>query len=180
MKHKFLSPLVIACALAGFSIVAVAADSTTTKMKKTTTNTDGSTVVEETTTTKTAAPSDEQQTKDQQAKDDFKAKMQAKLDAIAAQTKSLKDQASTASSDAKIELDKRIADLDQKRNEINTQLDQASDKTGRAWTRFKAGVQKSVGELQEGYKEAKNEFSKKESRDESDARKAAKENKAKK
>ncbi len=177
VKHKILSPLVIACALLGFSVVAVAADSTTTRTMKKTTNTDGSTVVEESTTTKVSTPAEEQQ-----AKEDFKTKMKAQLDSISAQTKSLKEQAAAASSDAKVSLDKRIADLDQKRNEINAELDKASAKTGRAWTQFKSGVQKAVGELQAGYSEAKNEFSKsaasspKEARDENDARKAVKEN----
>lgn len=174
-----LPNFVIATVLAfGFSTISadVYAESTTTKTTKTTTNPDGSKTVEETTVTKSTsgAGAEKPVETSEESKEDFKAKVQKQIDSINEQIDSLKKDASTASSDAKVSIEKKIAVLEKKRDDVSADLSKIGDQTGRAWTKFKSGITKAVDELQDGYKSARKEFSKDEAKSDSKAQKAKK------
>lgn len=151
-------------ALICVSLQALAAETVTSRTTKKTTGKDGSVSTEETVVTKTKTAPGEKAPDltqaDGESKEDFKTRMKAQLDSLSAQIRTLKNDAVTASADAKVSIEKKADALDVKRTEIAKELDRASNKTGRAWTQFKSGMQKAVNELQSGYSEAKNEFSK--------------------
>ncbi len=175
MKTFLITPLVLASACLLVSAAAFAAESTTVHSKKTTTNPDGTQTVEDTVVTKTtAAPGEKvpEAAAEAEQKSDFQAAMKKRLNELTTEIGALKDQAATASSDTKADLEKRAAALDKKRDEINAQIDQTTEKSGRAWTKFRSGLQKSMTELQAGYDQAKKEFAKKEAADQKRAENA--------
>jgi hypothetical protein len=203
LNMKSMIPGILVGCLSIFAVVTVAtgavvaADSTTTHSRKTTKNLDGSTTTEDVTSTHTVTSKSETTTttvpnaapntaldkavsdNEKSSHDDFKAKVTAQLDALTAQIDVLKTQAATASSDASVKLKKRAHELEMKRDAINADLDLAQNKSGRAWTRFKSGVQKAVGDLSKGYDQAKNEFSKEEKKGVKRAEKAEKDHESK-
>lgn len=80
------------------------------------------------------------------------------MTAINASIEKLQDKAKDAKDDAKVKLDKEIAELKVKRDELNTKLEGAAKTSAEAWDDFAKGVRKAASELRDATSKAVDRF----------------------
>lgn len=91
-------------------------------------------------------------------KEEFARKMRANLASIEADIAGLKNRAGAAAGDARDKLNKQIADLEKKRDEMKKRLDKFSASGDRAWKSLKGGIERAWSEVKVAYDKASKEF----------------------
>ncbi|MCF8129709.1 MAG: hypothetical protein K9N10_14465 [Deltaproteobacteria bacterium] len=91
-------------------------------------------------------------------KDAYVKKLHAKLDEWNAQIDKMKAKADQAEADSRIEYNKRIAELQEKRNETKEKLETLREAGEGAWEDLKSGVQLAVESMEEALASAKSRF----------------------
>lgn len=94
------------------------------------------------------------------SREEFQKKMKTELAEIESKIGDLKENASQASDEAQAEFKKQIKRLEDSRMAVTKQLNDASDTSGRAWSKMRVGLEKAMGELKSAYKDAKAELKK--------------------
>ena len=92
------------------------------------------------------------------AKDEYLQKLHAKLDEWNAKIDKLKAKADQAEADSRIEYNKRIAKLLEKRSEIKQKIAELNKAGENAWGDMKAGLQLAVESMEQALHSAKSRF----------------------
>jgi uncharacterized coiled-coil DUF342 family protein len=92
------------------------------------------------------------------SKEAYLEKLKAKLDEWNAQIDKLKAKAAQSKADAKIEIEKRVGDLETRRQEVENKIQQLVQASGSAWKDLKGGVQRAWDKLDEAVKSATAKF----------------------
>jgi len=91
-------------------------------------------------------------------KEAYLEKLKAKLDEWNAQIDKLKAKAAQSKADAKIEIEKRVGDLETHRREVENKIQHLVQASGPAWEDLKGGVQRAWNKLDEAVKSATEKF----------------------
>jgi chromosome segregation ATPase len=91
-------------------------------------------------------------------KEAYLEKMKAKLDEWNAEIDKLKAKAAQSKADLKLEIDKRVEDLEAHRQEITNKMQQMRQASESAWVDLKGGVQRAWEHLDEAVKSASAKF----------------------
>jgi flagellar motility protein MotE (MotC chaperone) len=94
-----------------------------------------------------------------ETKQDFQKRMEKNLAEIEANISDLRAQASKTTAESRKKIDKELKELEAKRAEFRSQLDKVEESSGRAWTKFRGGVEKAWSDLKTAYSDAKDELS---------------------
>lgn len=89
-----------------------------------------------------------------QQKEAFQRKAHEELAALQKQIIALKGKVSEASTAARAELQKSIAELEKKKDAAKNKLDELRSATDTKWTEVKSGVNSALDELKESYQKA--------------------------
>lgn len=101
-----------------------------------------------------------------ETKEEFQTRMKKNLDVLDQKINELEKQVSSATDETRKDLNAQLDRLEKQRTDISKQLDAASKKSGRAWDKFKVGLERAWAELKSGYSSAKAEYDKKETKSE--------------
>lgn len=91
-------------------------------------------------------------------KEAYLEKLKAKLDEWNAQIDKLKAKAAQSKADVKIEIEKRIGDLETHRREVENKIQHLVQASGSAWEDLKGGVQRAWEKLDEAVRSATEKF----------------------
>lgn len=91
-------------------------------------------------------------------KDAYVQKMHAKLDEWNADIDKLKAKAENAKAESRLEYQKEIETLEQKRNEVEEKLAEVSRSSEGAWEDLKSGIQSAWDSMEEAFKSARSRF----------------------
>jgi predicted nucleic acid-binding Zn-ribbon protein len=92
--------------------------------------------------------------------EDYKQELNAKLKEMDEQIDQWQKKASKETGEAKEAMEKKLENLKARRADVKEKLDKLRDATAETWEKTKEGVQDAFRQLQESYKEAKEEFNK--------------------
>ena len=95
----------------------------------------------------------------------YEAKMKENIEKIEDNIADLKKDVVDASGKAQARLNKEIRGLEDRRDEMKSQLNKMSAASGKAWTKMRGGLESAWSEIKRAYKEAEQEV--KEARSES-------------
>jgi len=87
--------------------------------------------------------------------------VKTKMTEIDASMATLRERAKTADASAKVEMNKRIEELDKQRQSLNTELQKAQETTAEQWAAFSTRVNNATNDLARGASEAVERFKKK-------------------
>ena len=91
-------------------------------------------------------------------KEAYLEKLKAKVDEWNAQIDKLKAKAAQSKADAKIEIEKRVGDLETQRQAVENKIQQLVQASGPAWEDLKGGVQSAWNKLDEAVRSATEKF----------------------
>ena len=91
-------------------------------------------------------------------KEAYLEKLKAKLDEWNAEIDKLKAKAAQSKADAKIEIEKRVGDLETQRQAVENKIQQLVQASGPAWEDLKGGVQSAWNKLDEAVRSATEKF----------------------
>ena len=91
-------------------------------------------------------------------KEAYLEKLKAKLDEWNAQIDKLKAKAAQSKADAKIEIEKRVGDLETQRQAVENKIQQLVQASRPAWEDLKGGVQSAWNKLDEAVRSATEKF----------------------
>lgn len=92
-------------------------------------------------------------------RDAYVEKMKAKLDEWNAEIAKLEAKAKQKEADARMDIEKQIEELKEKRSKANEKLEQMSSAGESAWNDLKAGVEQAADALGDALKAARSRFS---------------------
>jgi chromosome segregation ATPase len=92
-------------------------------------------------------------------KEAYLEKFQGKLDEWKADIDKLKAKATQAKADLKIEINRRIGDMEGQQQEVEKKIQQLRQASEGAWQEIKVGVQQVWDKLEDAVKSAKSKFS---------------------
>lgn len=114
-------------------------------------------ILEKSTSKSSPLPKEEDLAKNREA---LNTTVKAKMTEIDASMTTLRERAKTADATAKVELNKRIDELDAQRKTLNADLQKAQATTAEQWSAFSARVNSAVNDLHRGASEAVEKFKK--------------------
>jgi chromosome segregation ATPase len=91
-------------------------------------------------------------------KEAYKDKLEAQMREWSAKIDLLKARADQAEAEAKIEYNKRIEDLRQKKEALQAKLSELQDASDAAWKDIKAGTEKAAADLKDAVQSALSKF----------------------
>ncbi len=91
-------------------------------------------------------------------KEAYLEKLKAKMAEWQAEIDKLKAKAQQSKADAKIELEKRVGDLETRRQEVEKKMQELREASGSAWENIKAGAQRAYDNLDQAVRSAKEKF----------------------
>ena len=94
----------------------------------------------------------------QDRKEAYRQKIEAQLDEWSAKIDQLKARARQLDADARIELDRRIKDLRERRENLTKQLADLQKSGGDAWHSLRRGIDSALDELRDAWEKAKSRF----------------------
>lgn len=94
----------------------------------------------------------------QQAKEDFQKSLDARLTKLDAEIAKLREKGHDLKDDAKTEWDRKMADLEAKREAARAKLAEVGHASAEAWKDAQQGAQSAWDELDKAFKEASREF----------------------
>lgn len=93
-----------------------------------------------------------------QQRDEFQRKMQAKLDEYRKRIYELQIEAEEMSAQVKANMNRRLEDLEAKREAAEEKLEQLKSSSAKAWAEIKEGLDKAVKDLDQAYQDASSQF----------------------
>jgi len=93
-----------------------------------------------------------------ESKEAYLEKLKAKMNEWNAEIDKLKAKAAQSKADLKIEIEKRVGDLEPHRREVENKIQQLVQASGPAWEDLKEGVQRAWNKLDEAVKSATEKF----------------------
>jgi len=94
----------------------------------------------------------------QQAKEEFQQKLEARLKELDAEFEKLREKGRDLKDDAKANWDRKMAELETKREAARAKLAEVGDSTAEAWKDVQQGAQSALDELDKAFREAAREF----------------------
>jgi len=93
-----------------------------------------------------------------QARDEYIARLEKELDEFEPRLEAMEEKLKDLSGDARTRAEAMIAELKEKRVEVAEDLTELREKSGAAWSDFKAGLDRAFSDLKESYNEAAAHF----------------------
>jgi len=94
----------------------------------------------------------------QQAKEEFQQKLEARLKELDAEFEKLREKGRDLKDEAKANWDRKMAELETKREAARAKLAEVGDSTAEAWKDVQQGAQSAWDELDKAFREAAREF----------------------
>jgi uncharacterized phage infection (PIP) family protein YhgE len=94
----------------------------------------------------------------QQAKEDFQKKLAARLQELEVEINQLKEKGRDLQDDAKANWDRKMAELETKREAVRIKLNEVGQSSAEAWTDIQKGAQSAWDELDKAFRDAAQEF----------------------
>jgi DNA repair photolyase len=94
----------------------------------------------------------------QQAKEEFRKKLAARLTELDAEIAKLREKGRDLQDEAKADWDRKLADLEAKREAAGTKLTEVGAASAEAWKDVQQGAQSAWDELDKAFREAAGEF----------------------
>jgi hypothetical protein len=91
-------------------------------------------------------------------KEEFRKIIEAQLGEWQTEFDELKVKAALAKADARDEIERRMADLQRRKQEVRLNLDDLRDKGGDAWQSMKEGLERATDELKKAFDEARSKM----------------------
>lgn len=91
-------------------------------------------------------------------KEEFTKRMKANIDELDREMNDLKKETETASKEAKATANKRILEIQKKRDAMVKKYEALEKSSDKAWKKMKTGLEKAWGEVKSAYSEAKTEL----------------------
>jgi TolA-binding protein len=85
-------------------------------------------------------------------KEDFATRMQQRLDALNSELARAREAAAEGKKEVQKDVQQKIADLENKKAEADRKLTELRKAGGSAWESLRSGVEKAVGDLEDGFK----------------------------
>ncbi len=93
-----------------------------------------------------------------QQKEEFQKKVQAKLDEYRKRIYELRVDTDEMSAQVKAKVNRRLEDLEAKREAAEEKLAQLESSSGKAWAEIKEGLDQAVKDLDQAYEDARSQF----------------------
>jgi DNA anti-recombination protein RmuC len=93
-----------------------------------------------------------------QSKEEFQKNLKAQLNELDAKIDKLREKGRELKDDAKVNWDKKMADLETKREAARVKLDEVGNSSAEAWKDIQKGAQSAREELEKAFKDASKEF----------------------
>jgi hypothetical protein len=93
-----------------------------------------------------------------QKKQEYQRELEKKLADLDQQIDAWKAKASKATAEAKVEMDKKLVVLKEKRDAVAQKMKELGDSTSAAWADVKVGIEKAYDELKDAVENAKDNF----------------------
>jgi chromosome segregation ATPase len=97
---------------------------------------------------------------EQQKREEYQRQFQAQMDKLNDEIKDLGERAAKAGADARVRLDRQLADLKEQQAELQKKWDAVKASSGDAWEEMKGGMERAYGELRRSFDRAAAEFNK--------------------
>jgi hypothetical protein len=97
---------------------------------------------------------------EQQKREEYQRQFQAQMDKLNDEVKDLGERAAKASADARVRLDRQLADVKERQADLQKRWDAFKASSGDAWEEMKGGLDRAYGELRRSYDRAAAEFNK--------------------
>ncbi len=94
----------------------------------------------------------------QQSKEEFQKNLEARLTQLDAEIMKLREKGRDRTDQAKVDWDRKLADLETKREAARTKLDEVIHSSGEAWKDVKQGAQLAWDNLEKAFQDASQEF----------------------
>jgi len=94
----------------------------------------------------------------EQAKEEFQKKLEVRLQELDVEIAKLREQGSDLKDDAKVRWDRKLAELETKREAASAKLAEVADSTAMAWKDVQKGAQAAWDDLEQAFREASSEF----------------------
>ncbi|HBO46286.1 MAG TPA: hypothetical protein DD670_20645 [Planctomycetaceae bacterium] len=93
-----------------------------------------------------------------QAKEDFQKSLEVRIEQMDAKIATLREKGSELKDEAKVNWDRKMADLEAKRDAARAKLAEVGDSSGEAWKDVRDGAQSAWDELEKAFRDASQEF----------------------
>ena len=94
----------------------------------------------------------------QQSKAEFQEKLEARLKTLDAEIEKLREKGSNLKDEAKVNWERKMADLETKREIARTKLAEVRDSSGEAWKDVQKGAQAAWDDLDKAFQDAAKEY----------------------
>ena len=94
----------------------------------------------------------------QQSKDEFQKKLEARLTNLDAEIAKLREKGRDLKDQAKVDWDRKLADLETKREAARAKLAEVGHSSAEAWKDVKQGAQTAWDDLEKAFQDASDEF----------------------
>jgi TolA-binding protein len=94
----------------------------------------------------------------QQSKDEFQQKLEARLAELDAEIAVLREKGRELKDQAKVDWDRKLAELETKREAARAKLNEVGQSSAEAWKDVKKGAQSAWDELEKAFQDASDEF----------------------
>jgi TolA-binding protein len=94
----------------------------------------------------------------QQSKEEFQKKLETQLNELDAKIAKLREKGSDLKDEAKVKWDRKMADLEKKRDAARAKLDEVGRSSAEAWKDVQKGAASAWDELDKAFRDASQEF----------------------
>ena len=94
----------------------------------------------------------------EQAKDEFQGRLEARLEELDSEIAALREKGGDLKDDAKADWDRKLADLEAKRDAARAKLAEVKQSSADAWNDVQKGAQSAWDDLEQAFQDASGEF----------------------
>ncbi len=94
----------------------------------------------------------------EQAKDEFQGRLEARLEELDSEIAALREKGRDLKEEAKADWDRKLADLEAKRDAARAKLTEVGQSSAEAWNDVKQGAQSAWDDLEQAFQDASGEF----------------------
>ena len=94
----------------------------------------------------------------QQTKEEFQKKLEARLNSLDAEIAKLREKGRDLKDESNVNFDRKMADLEVKRDAVRTKLAEVAKASGDAWKDVQKGAQSAWEDLDKAFRDASHEF----------------------
>ena len=94
----------------------------------------------------------------QQTKDDFQKRLEARLEKLDGEIAALREKGRDLKDEAKADWDRKLADLEAKRDAARAKLAEVKQSSGEAWKDVQRGAQSAWDDVEQAFQDASREF----------------------